>query len=235
MTAISPGYDREVLAGLDLRVVPVGTVTRYANSYDERGARSQRLPWAGDSLPPSLLADLPAGDVALVAPSYHELTAFPAITAPIRGLALQGLLRETGPEGVVRPRRIPWRHVERFVSPGMFVFYSVEDTADPVALAQDVAARGATCFVTAGSAGARCYSAEEVRQVPPVPALQVDPTGAGDCFATAFLIRYAECGSLATASAFAAAAGALAVEAGGGPFHAPTRQAIEARLEMVAA
>jgi sugar/nucleoside kinase (ribokinase family) len=62
----------------------------------------------------------------------------------------------------------------------------------------------------------------------------VDPTGAGDCFATAFAVRYAETESFAEAGWFAAAAGALAVE-GYGLAGVPTRAAIEQRMKQVAA
>ncbi len=235
VTALSAGYDRKALAGLDVRSVAVATVTRYANSYDAEGARTQRLAWAGEALPASLLTGVPEADVIIAAPAFHELEAFPAAAARVRGLALQGLLRETRPDGLVRPRPEPWREVERFVERGMFVFFSIEDTAEPAALAKSVAARGATCFVTAGSAGASRFEDGAVWPIAAFPAHQADPTGAGDCFATAFLIRYAESGSMEGACAFATATGALAVETEGGPLAVPARAAIEARLGMVVA
>jgi sugar/nucleoside kinase (ribokinase family) len=153
----------------------------------------------------------------------------------VRGLALQGILRAREQDGTVVPRRQPWRHVEPFIRPGVFAFLSEEDTADAPALARAIASRGATCFVTAAADGARCYSGATERRIAPFPARVADPTGAGDCFATAFLIRFAETGDLESAARFAAAAGALAVERPGGPLNLPTRREIEARAGLVAA
>jgi sugar/nucleoside kinase (ribokinase family) len=62
----------------------------------------------------------------------------------------------------------------------------------------------------------------------------VDPTGAGDCFASAFLFRLAETNELAAAMRFALAAGALAVE-GSGLAGIATREAIESRMTREAA
>ncbi|MCK9521175.1 MAG: PfkB family carbohydrate kinase, partial [Dehalococcoidia bacterium] len=70
--------------------------------------------------------------------------------------------------------------------------------------------------------------------LPAFAAEPVEPTGAGDCFATAFTVRFAETGDIDEASRFALAAGALAVEAHG-LAAIPSRAAIEARLRKVAA
>jgi sugar/nucleoside kinase (ribokinase family) len=52
--------------------------------------------------------------------------------------------------------------------------------------------------------------------VPVHPAAEVDPTGAGDVFATAFLVSLARGDDLAAAGAFGAAAASIVVE-GVGP------------------
>ncbi|MBI2468198.1 MAG: hypothetical protein HYV62_10340, partial [Candidatus Rokubacteria bacterium] len=60
-------------------------------------------------------------------------------------------------------------------------------------------------------------------RVAPAPAVEVEPTGAGDVFAAAFLIRYNATGDPWDAAAFAAVAGALTVE-GEGIAGVPTRE-----------
>ena len=89
--------------------------------------------------------------------------------------------------------------------------------------------------MTHGHGGATLYrdgSSETFAAIP--AAREVDPTGAGDCFATAFAVRYAETASLAAAMDFGLAAGSLSVE-GAGIAGIPTRERIEERLERRAA
>jgi sugar/nucleoside kinase (ribokinase family) len=61
------------------------------------------------------------------------------------------------------------------------------------------------------------------------PAVELDPTGAGDTFATAFLVRYSESGDLGEAARFAAAAASCVVE-GQGLAAVPSRPEAESRL-----
>ena len=60
-------------------------------------------------------------------------------------------------------------------------------------------------------------------------ATEVDPTGAGDVFATTLLIEYQQSGDAWEAAALAACAGAASVEAAGAS-GLPDRAALEARL-----
>jgi sugar/nucleoside kinase (ribokinase family) len=48
--------------------------------------------------------------------------------------------------------------------------------------------------------------------VPSLPTEEIDPTGAGDVFAAAFLVRYHETGNPLEAAAFGACAAACVVE-----------------------
>ena len=72
------------------------------------------------------------------------------------------------------------------------------------------------------------------RQLEALVADSVDPTGAGDCFATAFMVRLAETGSLDEACSFGLAAGALSVGAAG-LAGVPSREQVERRLALEAA
>ena len=46
-------------------------------------------------------------------------------------------------------------------------------------------------ILTKGNAGAEIYWQEKTIPIPVEPKMEVDPTGAGDIFATAFMINYA--------------------------------------------
>jgi sugar/nucleoside kinase (ribokinase family) len=84
--------------------------------------------------------------------------------------------------------------------------------------------------VTRGRRGLRVYSGADIYDLPAFPATEVDPTGAGDVYAAAFLIALREKKPVVAASRWAACAAALSVE-GPGVQGIPTRRALEARLK----
>lgn len=234
ISRIPAGYDRSVLAGLDVHGFPARTAPRYANAYSPTGKRTQLLLNEGEPLDPGAARlDRPA-DGLIVAPAYHELSGLPVLVSPVTGVSLQGALRTVDAQGHVLPAVDPEAAVAGFVRAGCFAFFSEEDTADPEALARSVASRGAIVLLTRGFSGATLFKGDAVTRLDAIAADPVDPTGAGDCFATAFVVRYVETGDIGTACQFALAAGSLAVEAPG-LAGVPTRAAIEERLAKVAA
>jgi sugar/nucleoside kinase (ribokinase family) len=67
--------------------------------------------------------------------------------------------------------------------------------------------------------------------VPGFPAVEVDPTGAGDVFAAAFLVRLQETEDPVQAARFANAVASFCVE-GPGVAGIPTREQVEERLSI---
>ena len=234
VTGMERGYPEEVLRGLCVVSAMVDSLPRYANRYDSAGARTQLLLAEGTALPPGLYERIAPCDVLFLAPAYHEIGQWPQIDARVRAVSLQGLLRATGANGRVVHRPGAWQAVQSFVEPGAFCFFSDEDTADADGLARRIAAAGAIALVTHGPSGAARYFGISKEERPAVLATPVDPTGAGDCFAMAYAVRFAEMQDGDAAFSFALAAGALAVE-GAGISGIPSRAAIEERLAKVAA
>jgi sugar/nucleoside kinase (ribokinase family) len=175
-------------------------------------------------------------DVLLYAPAFHELPAPPRtpIAANVTAISLQGLLRDVDADLRVFPHRAPAAQVAEWLPVVEFAFLSDEDTFNAEAFAKWASDRGPAVFLTRGHHGARLFAEGESRELEALPANVVEPTGAGDCFSTAFLVRYAETGDMDDACRFALAAGALAVE-GEGLSAVPTRAQIEQRLAWVAA
>ena len=66
--------------------------------------------------------------------------------------------------------------------------------------------------VTRGWRGLSLLTRDGIEEVAALPRQEVDPTGAGDVFATAFLIRYQETGNPQEAAVFAACAASCVVE-----------------------
>ena len=83
--------------------------------------------------------------------------------------------------------------------------------------------------MTESDRGAQIYAEQAWRRIAAFPEDEVDPTGAGDTFATAFLIRLHETGDIAEAARFAAAAASLSI-GGIGVEATPARAQIEERM-----
>jgi sugar/nucleoside kinase (ribokinase family) len=244
----SPGgapFDRAALSGIEVVELPRlkgKPMPRYANEYDAAGVRTQYLVEQGDVLPigvvqtndpPRFLAPV---DVLIYAPAFHELVSPPAAAIPARhtAVSLQGLLRDVDRNLRVIHHRAPVDQVIEWAAFADFLFLSEEDTANAPLLARQLARAGVATFLTRGFEGALFLDDDGEHQFPAIPTTALDPTGAGDCFATAFMVRYAETGDGEQAVRFALAAGSLAVERPGLAGVA-TRSQIEARVQQVPA
>jgi len=237
ITNLESVYDRAVFEGIDLRATAPAELPRYANTYDAQGNRTQLLLAPGAAL--ELIPHLRTGEtpeLVFITPAYHEFRRAPLrFKGSIVGVSLQGPLRSVDSQQRVIHHPDATGVATRFIQRGWLAFFSEEDTADPEGLARHVVGLGAVAVLTRGYNGATLFDSDgSQHHWEAVPANPVDPTGAGDCFASAFLFRLAETDDLAAAMRFALAAGALAVE-GRGLAGIASREAIEARMTREAA
>lgn len=238
-------FDRSVLDGLDVIELPrlkSRPMPRYANEYDATGDRTQYLVEQGDALPVGVVqsSDPPRFtapvDALIYAPAFHELLQPPAAAIPARhtAVSLQGFLRDADRDLRVQHHKAPVDQVIDWVAIADFLFLSEEDTANALLLARQLSRAGVTTFLTRGFQGALLFDRVGEHEFPAISATATDPTGAGDCFATAFVVRYAETGDVEQSIYFALAAGSLAVE-GQGLAGVPARARVEALAREVCA
>lgn len=202
-------------AGVEVICRPAVATTTFSNRY-AGGHRQQYLfdwarPLSVEDFPPAWRAAprVLLGPVAQeVAPSWCEL--FPHA---VLGACLQGWLRTWDGTGQVHfaPWMEAWDWLPRFTA----AFLSVEDLGEHLDLAATYVARCPLFVLTAGSQGATLYRQGRPEAVLPFAAQEVDPTGAGDVFAAAFLLRYGGGTPPSEAARFAAAAAALSVQGPG--------------------
>lgn len=216
------------LPGVELAIGPSPATTSFENVYED-GLRRQRVPARAE---PIVADDVPAGwraaPIVLLGPVCRELSAdIAGVFSPaLLGVSAQGWLRTLDPNGNVRRRAwlgAPfWRRARA-------VFVSDEDLGarrdELDAWTRDTP----VTVLTRYRKGARVHSNGRWRDIAAFPAREVDPTGAGDVFAAAYLVRYHETHDNADAARFASAAAACAVE-GTGIDAIADRVAIEARL-----
>ncbi|MCS7275594.1 MAG: PfkB family carbohydrate kinase [Dehalococcoidia bacterium] len=225
--------DPPEMAGIHLLRVPALVSTRIRNVY-EGGRRRQsvlsRAPELGPELvPPELLGC----EAVLLGPVASEVP--PAMASLFAGRLLgacaQGWLREVGPDGIVHPRSAHCWDAESVLEHAWAVFVSDEDLAphEAPAVLEQWSRKVPLVAFTRGEKGAEiCYRGQWCR-IDAFPARTVDPTGAGDVFAAAFLIAVHEGAQIGEAARFASAAASLVVEAEG-VAGVPERRQIEERL-----
>jgi hypothetical protein len=235
LTSASPDLPLgELLPGIDFEVVRSRYTTQMRNLYGE-GPRRQFVPQraqplTSDNLPP----DWRNVPIVLLGPVIGEVdeSLAPRFGGSMLGIGAQGWLRRVGREDRVRPVMPADFHVHGMLRHARALFLSDEDIPlgeAPPALTYWSDLVQIVAF-TRGYNGADICVRGNWRHIDAFPANVVDPTGAGDVFAAAFLIRLWESGDVWKAVRFATCAASFSVE-GEGTTAIPTRDQIEGRLK----
>ena len=207
---VEPGL---ALEGIQVHVVPSSATTTFENVYGS-GTRTQHIRAVAG---PITLSDVPDGwtraPMVFLAPLARELgcdfaAGFPASTVVA---SLQGWLRRWDASGLVSPR--PWDGRELLPHVDAAVV-SEQDSRDDESISR-WADSARVLIVTRGSEGARLHHRRAWHDVPAFPAREADPTGAGDVFAAAYLVRFHETGDPVESATFASCAASFSVEAAG--------------------
>ncbi len=129
------------------------------------------------------------------------------------GVTPQGWLRTWAEDGRIRARL--WGAAAEYLPLATAVFVSDEDLVEPTMLGE-YRSYSNVLVLTQGPAGCVVYAGEEARSVPAPKVRVVDTTGAGDIFATAFLVRLEQtAGNVWEAARFANELAAQSVTAAG--------------------
>jgi sugar/nucleoside kinase (ribokinase family) len=233
VTAYGPDIEHADVPGVEWHALRSLESTIFENVYTD-GRREQRVSGrAGsigfDDLPPQW-RDAP---IVFLAPVLDEIDA--DLPAQIGGretlvaLGAQGWLRRVM-DGRVEPGDV--ESTPAWLD-GQLVFVSEEDVTEPEAVAQ-WQDQVRLVILTRGRAGYTIWSGDgSISHAGPL-AFEVDPTGAGDVFAAAFVYRYARGADAEEAGRFAHAAASLAVQAEGVE-GIGDRAAVEAQMRREAA
>jgi sugar/nucleoside kinase (ribokinase family) len=214
LTTAGPDFEpgRE-LPGIPAFVRRSSATTRFVNEYDEAGTRHQIVTARADdvdleALPPAWRDP----DVLLLGPLVGELAGVQAtaLAAGCVGAIAQGYVREVDPDGLVSARE--WPRPQRDLLGVHVLFLSEHDLPQADERARDLLAHVPMVALTRGWRGLTLVTRQGCHDVPTLPRPEVDPTGAGDVFAAAFLVRYQETDDPLEAAAFGACAASCAVE-----------------------
>jgi len=201
------------LPGVRVFVRRSAATTRFANEYDADGTRRQVVTARADDVELGPLPDAWRDpDALLLGPVAGELfgVGATALEAGCVGAIAQGYVRAIGHDGVVAPR--DWQHPGRDLLGVHVLFLSEHDLPDAQSRARELLSCVPIVALTRGWRGLELLTRDGVHQVPSLPRAEVDPTGAGDVFAAAFLVRYHDTADPLEAAAFGACAASCVVE-----------------------
>lgn len=222
------------LPGITTFVAASSATTRFENRYDSSGARKQFLLARAENIDLARLPDLYRHpDVLLLGPVAGELPRplhQQALRADVVGVLAQGWLRDVDQLGEVHPRS--WDAAAQFLAGVHVLFASEQDLPGTGLEARDFLDWVPIVALTHGWRGTTLFTGDAEHRVPSLPRVEVDPTGAGDVFATAFLVRYHECQDPLEAASFATCAASCVVE-GVGASTLGDREEIARRLESL--
>jgi sugar/nucleoside kinase (ribokinase family) len=190
--------------------------TRFENQYDASGARRQYLSARADDVDVSLVPEeWRSPEALLLGPVAGEVPAGLALAfeAAVVGAQAQGWLRSVEADGSVSPR--DWPAARADLSGVHVLFLSEQDAPDAASRASALLSVVPIVALTRGWEGLTLLTREGRHDVPSLPRQEVDPTGAGDVFAAAFLVRYHETLDALESAAFAACAASCVVESRG--------------------
>ena len=194
------------------------SATDRTSTFENRYTPAGRQQWLHEAAPPIDLAALPeawrACPLVHLGPVLQEcapstLDAFPNA----RVLATpQGWMRSWDAQLPSPVRYQPWRPDPEFLRRLSALVLSIEDVHGDEESVLGYARHCPLVALTRGKQGATLFIAGEPHQIDPRPSHEVDPTGAGDVFAAAFLLRLHETNDPIAAASFAAAIAGASVE-----------------------
>ena len=203
--------------------------TTFENVYSPAGRRQYIHALAGWLS----AADLPPGwkgaSIVHLGPVAQEVDPGLAGIFPnaLLGVTPQGWLRRWDQQGLVSPAE--WEHASRVLRLADVVVLSLADIGGDRGRLDFYTSLARLLVLTVGQDGAFVYCQGREHHVPAYVVTEVDPTGAGDVFAAAYLVRLHETGDAIEAARFANCAASFVVE-GLGTANVPSREQIEWRV-----
>jgi hypothetical protein len=203
VTSASADFDiPAALPGCAVACRPAPHTTTFTNQYTPQG----RVQTVHATAAPLRAADVPPSWRA--APLVHLGPIIDAVEPDIIdlfpnalvGLTPQGWMRTTNPQGHVQP--VPMRHGEWLLPRAHAVIISQEDYADEAEL-RWMRKLSRLLVLTKGYNGCVVFQDQTILTIPAPRVVEVNPTGAGDIFAAAFLVHLWQTGQVGKSAEFA--------------------------------
>ncbi|HXI18172.1 MAG TPA: PfkB family carbohydrate kinase [Chloroflexota bacterium] len=219
------------LRGIDLHRLPSDVTTTFENVYVNH-RRTQRVSDVALPIPPDAVPEawrlapvVHLGPIAQEVPA-NLAEAFPRGT--VIGVTPQGWLRSWDESGRVHTPA-PWMNADDVLPMVDVLIFSAEDVGGDEDLVKRYCEMSRLAVVTDHVNGCTVWVSGSKEHHPAFDVEEVDPTGAGDVFATAFLLRFGETRDPNDAARFANCAASFVVQAAG-PSGMPSNDQVEERM-----
>jgi 1D-myo-inositol 3-kinase len=230
VTSASPDLDlEEALPGIEVVSIPSSVTTAFQNIYRD-GARQQFIKAVAEritaeAIPPQWCRS----PIVQLGPLTQEVDeeVIHLFKGSLIGITPQGWMRQWDDEGRVSP--VVWAAPERVLPFAKVLVLSEEDVGGDMALVQEYVELTEIVVVTAGWKGSTVYHQGQRRCFPAREVIEVDPTGAGDVYAAAYLVRLEETGDPWEAAHLANCVASFSVEKPG-VAGLPSRRQVETCL-----
>jgi 1D-myo-inositol 3-kinase len=216
--------------GIEVLRLPSPVTSTFQNLYSTDGTRTQFLRAVAGQIKAE---DIPPAwrkaRIVLLGPLTDELEGSIVEVFPhaLIGVTPQGWMRRWDEEGRVFPK--PWDGAAEVLTRAQVVIFSEKDVQREENVIQSYARMADILVITHGPGGATVYHRDEVRHLPAFETMEVDPTGAGDVFAAAYLIELRRSGDPYAAAHFSNCVASFVVEKPGTE-GIPTLKQVERRL-----
>jgi 1D-myo-inositol 3-kinase len=230
VTRASPDLGLDPLyQGIEVLRLPSPVTTTFQNLYSD-GARTQFIrAVAGQIKAEDIAPAWREAKIVLLGPLADELEGSIVKIFPrsLIGVTPQGWMRCWDGDGRVFPRR--WEGMAEALTYARVVVFSENDVERDENVVRAYARMADILVVTHGPGGATVYHQGEVRHFPAFETIEIDPTGAGDVFAAAYLIELERSGDPYAAAHYANCVASFNVEKPGTE-GIPTLEQVEHRL-----
>lgn len=183
--------------------IPSANATTFTNTYTSAGRTQILSSQAGPLTFENIPDEWRGAPIVHLGPIAAEVD--PALaehfTESLVGVTPQGWMRQWDEAGKVS--YAPWVSASQILSVADAVVLSIEDVQYDESVIQNLGAQAQVLIATRGSAGSTLYVGGTPQTIPSLPQPEVDPTGAGDVFATSFFFRYQSTGDPVQAAHFA--------------------------------
>jgi 1D-myo-inositol 3-kinase len=209
------GRDNMRTPQTDIRVirVPTQSTTCYVNQYDQNGRTQFLLGRAADLLPAHVPPEWAAAPVVHLAPLAQEIDAglLDCFPGSMMLVTPQGWMRGWDESRKVFP--VEWQQATAALARADVTVFSTEDVPVP-ALRELYIGQAKLVVVTDGRRGCVVYERGKApyRSHAFKPAREIDPTGAGDVFASSFAVHYHRTGNPRAAADYANATASFVLE-----------------------
>jgi hypothetical protein len=195
VTAHAGDIDLSPLADVPIAALDSPETTTFENIYSAAGRtqflRARAVPLTAEAVPLNWLR----APIVHLGPldrevDYDLATAF---NGSFLGLTPQGWLRQWDAEGRVQPAVVDWPEAPQVLGHASAVVLSIDDLGGDWAVAEQWAKLTRVLVITQGPEGCTVFvRGQGVRTFRGSRQEEVDPTGAGDIFASAYFINYYE-------------------------------------------